>query len=252
MNTSVIYAVLYFFSDKHVNLLSENGLVSILMSLVIINSLLNILFQTFPPYLLYTSWKNQKYDKMKKVNIFQIQLNRQLEYPAFDFANAYSYYLQMIFIISFYGYLVPLAVPLIIIAFIVQYWIDKYNLLKRYSSPVDMGYFLTDLIWKCFEATLILRPIGNYVWGYKIHSNATIISHICNFMALALSLAYFISVIFFSKKIDAVMEYFTSEIHLRKDSYTRVQDSFEKTFESENPATSFLEKQSIKKKKNYL
>jgi hypothetical protein len=150
MNTSVIYAFLYFFSDKHVNLLSENGLVSILMSLVVVNSLLNILFQMFPPSLLYTNWKNQKYDKVKKVNIFQIQLNRQLEYPAFDFANAYSYYLQMVFIVSFYGYLVPLTVPIIIIAFIAQYWIDKYNLLKRFSSPVDMGYFLTDLIWKCF------------------------------------------------------------------------------------------------------
>lgn len=150
MNTSVIYAVLYFFSDKHVNLLSENGLVSILISLVIINGLLNIALQAIQPYLLYTNSKNSKYNNMKKVNIFQIQLNRQLEYPAFDFANAYSYYLQMIFIISFYGYLVPLTVPIIIIAFIFQYWIDKINLLKRFSSPVDLGYFLTDLIWKCF------------------------------------------------------------------------------------------------------
>lgn len=111
----------------------------------------------------------------------------------------------MIFIISFYGYLVPLGVPIVIIAFIFQYWIDKYNLLRRFSSPVDMGYFLTDLIWKGFEATLILRPIGSFVWGYKIHPNPSKLSIICNFVSLGLSLAYLILAIFYSKKLDELI-----------------------------------------------
>lgn len=54
----------------------------------------------------------------------------------------------MVYIISFYGYMVPLSTPIIIVYFIAQYWIDKYNLLRRFSSPVDMSYLLTDLIWK--------------------------------------------------------------------------------------------------------
>lgn len=76
MNTSVIYAFVYFFSDNRMGLLTENGLVSILMSLILINSLLNIGFQSVQPALMYSHFKNSKYLKVKKVNIFQIKLNR--------------------------------------------------------------------------------------------------------------------------------------------------------------------------------
>ena len=54
----------------------------------------------------------------------------------------------MIYVISFYGYLVPMIVPITILAFIAEYWVDKYNLFNRFSSPVDLGYYLTNLVWK--------------------------------------------------------------------------------------------------------
>jgi len=49
--------------------------------------------------------------------------------------------------VCFYGYLVPLIIPITIIAFALQYWVDKYNLLKKFSSPVDLGYRLTKKMW---------------------------------------------------------------------------------------------------------
>ena len=52
-----------------------------------------------------------------------------LEMPTFDFAQAYSYYLQMIYICSFYGFLIPGITPILLIAFGMQYWVDKRNLL---------------------------------------------------------------------------------------------------------------------------
>jgi hypothetical protein len=93
-----------------------------------------------------------------------------LEMPTFDFAQAYSYYLQMIYICSFYGFLIPAITPILIIAFGIQYWIDKRNLLKRCSSPIDMGYFLTKLIWTCFEMSLVLFVLGHVIWGKYFYS----------------------------------------------------------------------------------
>lgn len=48
MNTSVVYAFL-FFNGHHLNPLAENGLVSVLMSLIILSGLLNWGKQLFLP-----------------------------------------------------------------------------------------------------------------------------------------------------------------------------------------------------------
>ena len=71
----------------------------------------------------------------------------------------------MIYVISFYGYLVPMIVPMTILAFIAEYWVDKYNLFNRFSSPVDLGYYLTNLVWKAFEITLLMKAAGHLVWS---------------------------------------------------------------------------------------
>ena len=51
----------------------------------------------------------------------------------------YSFYIVYTFVVSFYGYIAPLATPIMIAIFFVQYWVDKYNLFRRYSSPIDFG-----------------------------------------------------------------------------------------------------------------
>lgn len=128
------------------------------MNLVIISILLNVSYEIIQPYYIYLRWGISEYEKaintddcskIQPINKFQVQLNKELEYPPYHFSQAYSYYLQMICITSFFGYLVPITTLIIIIGFMIQYWIDKYNLLKRFSSPIDLGYDLTDLIWKC-------------------------------------------------------------------------------------------------------
>ena len=75
LNTSVVYAFIYFFSN-HIDPLDQNGITSVLSSLVIVSAGLNIVFSALQPSLYYNQYKNSKYYRMKKVNIFQIQLNQ--------------------------------------------------------------------------------------------------------------------------------------------------------------------------------
>lgn len=152
-NTAVIYALVYVFGPK-LNFLDNSGLVYVIMSLVLVNSGLNLAFQYFQPFMYYSNWSNKKTLKTAqtkgRVNLFQIQLNRMVQRPPCAYDNTYSYYLQMVYVIAFYGYLVPLTVPITIIAFALQYWIDKRNLLTKFSSPVDLGYSLTRKMWMAF------------------------------------------------------------------------------------------------------
>lgn len=125
-----------------------------------------------------------------------------VEKPAYTYDNTYSYYLQMVYVICFYGYLVPLIIPITIFAFTLQYWVDKYNLFRRFSSPVDLGYYLTRKMWMAFELSLLFRVVGHYVWSYYLHHHPTILSHVMNFVCIFLSLVYLVIVYGFEAKAE--------------------------------------------------
>jgi len=130
--------------------------------------------------------------------------------PTFDFAQAYSYYLQMIFICSFYGYLLPMITPILIIAFSVQYWVDKYNLLTRCSSPIDMGYFLTNLTWKAFEMSLVLFVLGHIIWGKYFYQTLKATNIIYNYTNLGLTVGYISFVTFLPALTEKLIGRFAS------------------------------------------
>ena len=171
-NTAFIYALIYYFGPK-INFLNANGLVYTIVSLILVNAGLNIALEALQPFQYLTDWQNKKVfdsiDREGKIGLFQIQLNELVQRQPYTYDYAYSYYLQMIYIVAFYGYLVPLITPLTIIAFAIQYWVDKYNLFRRFSSPVDLGYYLTDLIWKALELTLLLHALGHILWSHSLH-----------------------------------------------------------------------------------
>jgi hypothetical protein len=63
----------------------------------------------------------------------------------------YSYYLVQIYTCLFFNYLIPVAVPITFVTFIVKYWLDKYQLFNLSTQYSDMNYFITKTILKQFE-----------------------------------------------------------------------------------------------------
>jgi hypothetical protein len=47
----------------------------------------------------------------------------------------YVYYIKTMCLTAFYAPLVPLIVPISFMGFIVNYWIDKYLILRRHKDP---------------------------------------------------------------------------------------------------------------------
>ena len=189
INTSVIYALIFIFGER-VNPMKENGLVNTIFDLVYVNAVLNIVLEFLQPAWLIADWSNSKYLQKDRVSVFQIKLNKMMEMPSFDFAQAYSYYLQMVYICSFYGYLLPAITPMLLIALSVQFWVDKYNLTRRCSSPIDMGYFLTELTWKAFEMSILLFVLGHLIWANFFYQKFNTNNFIFNPVNVFLSLAY--------------------------------------------------------------
>ena len=122
--------------------------------------------------------------------MFQIQLNEALQAPEFNFAAMYAFYIVFTFVVSFYGFLVPLATPLLILVFAIQYWVDKFNLFKRYSCSIDYGSELIGLIFKYFEISAFLFTIGFLLWDIQIHTESSALSRVLNVINLVISIGY--------------------------------------------------------------
>ena len=149
LNTSFIYYFLYLIFKN--NPLGTHGLVNQVLNLVTVSGFISVIFQIFPPSLLIRQLTNKyKYSPDKPINLFQIQLNEALQKPEFNYAIMYSFYIVFTFVVSFYGFIVPSATVIMIGIFFLQYWVDKYNLLRRYSSPVDFGPDLIRHIFRIF------------------------------------------------------------------------------------------------------
>jgi hypothetical protein len=91
--------------------------------------------------------------------------------PEFAFVDQYSFYVSMVLLVSFYAVIAPAGVMMLIVIFILQYWIDKYNLFRRSSCPLDFNIALTKLIFKAFECSILIFAIGTFILDLKIRVN---------------------------------------------------------------------------------
>lgn len=101
--------------------------------------------------------------------MFQIELNKELQDPEFNFSNQYAYYIVNVYIVSFYSYITPYVGIILALIFCVQYWVDKYNLFQRFSCPVDFDFKLSRFTLKAFECCIFVFALGNLLFSMDIH-----------------------------------------------------------------------------------
>jgi hypothetical protein len=125
--------------------------------------------------------------------MFQATLNKKMEYSEFSFTDGYSYYIVMTLAVCFYGYIAPLATPWLIFFLFLQYWADKYNMLRRCSCPIDFSFEFNELILCMFEVSLLFFSVGHLIWDLSIHFDATIAFKLLNILTVLLALAYLLA-----------------------------------------------------------
>lgn len=170
INTAFIYYTLWLMSPS--NPLGKTGLYKNVFDLVLVSGFIGVFLQMFPPIYLVKKWiNNYKYKDKELINMFQAQLNQILQQPEFNFAFMYAFYIVFTFVVSFYGFIAPITTPILICIFAIQFWVDKYNLFKRFSCPVDFGVELIKKIFTIFETSILLFVIGHLMWDWKINKD---------------------------------------------------------------------------------
>jgi hypothetical protein len=135
------------------------------------------------------------------VNLFQVELNKAIQPTEFSFAMRYAYYILNVFVVSFYSYIVPYTSLILIVIFAIQYWVDKYNLFKRFSCPTDFNYRLSMFTLKIFECSIFFFALGNLLFAPTIHTNTHGSDYrIINIVSVSLAFVYCLAIFFLPKK----------------------------------------------------
>ena len=75
-----------------------------------------------------------------------------------------------IWLVSFYAVMVPAAIGILALVFTAQYWLDKYNLFRKFSCPLDFNFFLSRLAFKGFECSLFVFAVGTFIFDMEIRT----------------------------------------------------------------------------------
>ncbi len=134
------------------------------------------------------------------MNLFQVELNKELQPTEFSFAMRYSYYILNVYVVSFYSYIVPYTSLILIVIFIAQYWVDKINLFKRFSCPTNFNYRLSVFTLKIFECSIFFFALGNLLFAPEIHTNNNERGYkIINIFSLLLASLYCVAILIVPK-----------------------------------------------------
>jgi hypothetical protein len=67
-----------------------------------------------------------------------------------------------------YSSVVPMGALCVFLGFVFNYWIAKYNILKRSSIEHQVsGHFIT-MALKLLDISLIMKPAGELLFDYQI------------------------------------------------------------------------------------
>jgi hypothetical protein len=141
--------------------------------------------------------------------------------------------------------LTPLAPIIMLAAFVIQYWLDKFNLFRRNSYPYDLGADLNRMIYKIFRISLLLSAVGHIMWDSLIHLDITAGFKAINIINLALAFAYVM--FYFFAPHQLLLRIYGEETDYEHHQYKYFLDNkrFLKTYYHENPATSCLKEAQI-------
>ena len=158
----------------------------------------------------------------------QRQANQLFEGPKVDMAALYSRTGMLYFLVCFYTPLVPVIPMIALVGILVQYWVEKYLLLRRHRVPETMGSAMAKFYAGTIPVGMILYAIGNYYFVFELSDEEN--DH--GQWALWAMLAYYILPIGF------ILDVIT--VKVKRDEtlkYDEAKFSFIQDYDRDNPMT---------------
>jgi hypothetical protein len=157
-----------------------------------------------------------------------------------------------ILLVSFYAVMVPAGVGILVLIFIAQYWLDKYNLFRKFSCPLDFDFFLTRLAFKAFECSLLVFAVGTFIFDMQIRVDAAPKYKLINLISVAIAGGYVYVAVFGPEWLERKVFAEEEEYYHKPYEHFVKKKVFRRTYWTENPATAFLKEKNLNNEKDLV
>jgi len=222
------------------NFYRPGGLLENIYYVFISNATLSPLYNLMDPFHYIKLYKRKKAIELGEGNpITQQKAHELFEEVEMDLSYQNSFLVKTVLVTAFFAPAVPFALVLSICGLILNYWVDKYLLLRRNSLPISLGHELNNYMLSMLEWTGFIFAVGNLLFMLTLEdeNQSSIFSRISKTLVLLiifLSLFHtFFPMDFLSNKL---LKSHQASIENKLYEDSRVQ--FPTDYDIENPVTS--------------
>ena len=101
-------------------------------------------------------------------NLTQRQANKLFEGPPLDMAQRYADTMLLYCIVYLYLFPLPIISVLGVIGSMLQYWIEKWALVKRHKSPEEIGKTMVEVFYRMLPLFCLLYSISIFVFQVEL------------------------------------------------------------------------------------
>ncbi|CAD8065296.1 unnamed protein product [Paramecium sonneborni] len=144
----------------------DGGLISDVYLVLIMNAIFPWLFNLFDPYHFYRQYRIRKSQNQgQNCALTQREANLLFEGLPGDLSKKYATITKTLMLSFFYAQLIPLGVVISLCFIFINYWVEKYLLVYRYSKGPTIGSQLAaEMVDTYIEFAILLFSIGNCIW----------------------------------------------------------------------------------------
>jgi hypothetical protein len=129
-------------------------------------------------------WYYKYYKDTQQWKMLQSDLNTLLEGPQPDPSKWYTHCLVSFSTGLFFLPITPVGIIFAILEAVIQYWVDKWMVLKVYTRPKVVGYWLPMSIFCRLDFPFLIFAIGQIIFDAVLRSEVGVPSQIILFTSL--------------------------------------------------------------------
>ncbi|CAD8109214.1 unnamed protein product [Paramecium primaurelia] len=149
-----------------ISLWKSGGLNSDVSLILIMNAIFPWVINLFDPFYFWKLIKRQRIKNQgNQCTLTQREANILFEGTKSDLSQKYATIVKALMLTFFYAQLLPIGIPIALAFLLINYWVEKYLLLRRQSKNAPLGKQLAEeMIDLYIELTLLLFAAGNCIW----------------------------------------------------------------------------------------
>ncbi|KAL4470248.1 hypothetical protein ABPG74_011859 [Tetrahymena malaccensis] len=246
INTTIVsFFVMIILNGRQIWI--NGGLVSSVTSIAVTNAILPAAIAFVSPENI-TKYIEQKIflklSEKKKKMVSQQFVHSLFELPQFNSAACFAAAANVLLFSSFYAWIIPISLPFCIISLSLQFFVNKYKLLRRQSVPIPLGTELPEeMVDFYFEIIIVFYALGCLAFEIVLYSE----THVCTILMVVLSGVFYFAPIneYIDDKLQAESNY------IEELSYKEAKSlgHFSSDYDRHNPV---LKSRSIQKYINKL